>query len=214
MSLSELGVREPVTLASGSHSSPDEGVCVMELASLIGGEPFSDSPACVDPVIGSFLRAWNDRAAHAARQGLRPYAHRIVGSRCTRDVTAKRRDLCLEWAGAKLHGKGALRSLAVRFAWRMKIALSCGAGVSIRLTPGSGEYAARLAFARGDAKGSFELLEAMLAVGTPDAPVEPEAVADAPAVRRDLSRSHARGERIRSRRGTGLADRRQRAGRS
>ena len=51
---------QTVKLSKGRHDSPDEGACVMELASMLAGEPFSDLPASVCPVIGSCLRAYND----------------------------------------------------------------------------------------------------------------------------------------------------------
>lgn len=65
----------------GKHSSPDEGACVMELASLLAGEPFSDRPVSVCPVIGSFLRAYNDSIDDDRRQDLYAYASKVVGSR-------------------------------------------------------------------------------------------------------------------------------------
>jgi hypothetical protein len=156
-------LRHPLTLAAGSHAGPDEGVCVVELASLMGGEPFSDHPECVCPVIGSYLRAWNDRAAHHARQQLLPYAQRIVGSRGGGDMTLARRDLCLEAAGANLSGPWPRRA-TVRLAWRLRIALLCGLRRGIGLDEGAAEYAARLLFARGEEAAAFELLEKMLAL--------------------------------------------------
>src|SRR5919201_4433363 len=88
-----------IRLSAGAHSSPGEGVCVVELASMIAGEEFSDRPVCVCPVIGAFLRGWNDRASHAERQRLAPYARRIVGSRADPRVPQERREMSLEWAG-------------------------------------------------------------------------------------------------------------------
>ena len=77
----EMRVRSvvDVRLEPGSHRSPSDGVCIVELASMIGGEPFSDRPRCVCPVVASFLRGWNDRAGYADRQRLHPYAPRVVG---------------------------------------------------------------------------------------------------------------------------------------
>jgi hypothetical protein len=49
-----------VRLAKGKHRSAQHGVCVMELASMIAGGPFTDHPASVSPVIGAFLRVYND----------------------------------------------------------------------------------------------------------------------------------------------------------
>ena len=47
---------QTIKLIKGKHSGPDAGACVMELASMLAGEPFTDHPASVCPVIGSFLR--------------------------------------------------------------------------------------------------------------------------------------------------------------
>ena len=48
---------QTVRLSRGKHASPRSGACVMELASMLAGEPFSDRPDCACPVIGAFLRA-------------------------------------------------------------------------------------------------------------------------------------------------------------
>jgi hypothetical protein len=153
-----------VRLTDGAHSSPREGVCVVELASLIAQEEFSDRPRCVCPVIGAFLRGWNDRAPYAERQRLSPYAERIVGSRGSPRVTAERRDICLRWAGAEL-SRGGVRRLWSSGATRMRIAIFCGLGAAVRLNEGAGDYAARVAMAEGDAERAFELLDTLLAAG-------------------------------------------------
>lgn len=41
-------------LSAGKHRSPQDGVCVMELASMLAGGPFT---AAVSPMIAAFLRA-------------------------------------------------------------------------------------------------------------------------------------------------------------
>ena len=51
---------ERVSLAEGAHDAPNGLACAMEAASYIAGEPWSDHPACVSPVIAAFMRAWND----------------------------------------------------------------------------------------------------------------------------------------------------------
>jgi len=154
----------PVRLTDGGHSSPREGVCVVELASLIAQEEFSDRPRCVCPVIGAFLRGWNDRATYAERQRLSPYAERIVGSRGSPRVTRERRDICLQWAGAEL-SHGGVRRLWSWGATRVRIAIFCGLGAAVRLNEGAGDYAARVAMAEGDAERAFELLDTLLAAG-------------------------------------------------
>jgi hypothetical protein len=158
-------VPERIRLAPGRHDSPRDGACVVELASLIGGEEFSDRPRCVCPVIGAFLRGWNDRAAYADRSRLRPYAERIVGSRESRAVTHERRDMCLESAGADLRGGGIRRALA-RLRVRVPIAIFCGPRYALRLHEGAGEYAARVLYGRRDVDGAFALLDVLLAAGS------------------------------------------------
>jgi hypothetical protein len=38
---------DSLRLDPGAHRSPSDGVCLLELASLIAREPFSDRPRCV-----------------------------------------------------------------------------------------------------------------------------------------------------------------------
>jgi len=157
------GAEHDVRLSPGRHDSPRDGACVIELASLLAGEEFSDRPRCVCPVIGAFLRAWNDRAAYADRQRLRPYAQRVIGSRAPAVVTRQRRDICLEWAGARLDGR--LRRTASLLAMRARVAVFVGIPEALRLDDGAPEYAARLLIGRRDLAGAFMLLDAMLAIG-------------------------------------------------
>ena len=69
-----------VQLRRGRHVSPDDGACVMELASMLAGEPFSDRPRSVCPVVASYLRSLNDMLDDGERQLLYPYAAAAVGS--------------------------------------------------------------------------------------------------------------------------------------
>ena len=89
---------QTITLTKGKHSSPDEGACVMELASMLAGEPFSDHPASVCPVIGSFLRAYNDSIGDEFRQDLYAYASRVVGTRSSLDIQRARAERVTAWA--------------------------------------------------------------------------------------------------------------------
>lgn len=77
---------QTITLSKGKHASPQDGACAMELASMLAGEPFNDHPQSVCPVIGSFLRAYNDRIDDGRRQDLYGYAAKVVGSRASLDV--------------------------------------------------------------------------------------------------------------------------------
>ena len=89
---------QTIKLSKGKHSAPDEGACVMELASMLAGEPFSDHPASVCPVIGSFLRAYNDSVDDTRRQDLYAYASKVVGTRTSAEGQRARAERLLEWA--------------------------------------------------------------------------------------------------------------------
>jgi hypothetical protein len=91
---------QTIRLSKGKHASPGEGACVMELASMLAGEPFSDRPASVCPVIAGFMRAYNDRVDDDRRQDLYRYAAEVVGTRGTPDVEHARERRCLDWADA------------------------------------------------------------------------------------------------------------------
>jgi|RhiMethySRZTD1v2_1073278.scaffolds.fasta_scaffold138799_3 hypothetical protein len=156
---------DSVRLESGSHRSPRDGVCLLELTSILAEEEFSDRPRCVCEVIAAFLRAWNDRSSHAERQSLRPYARRLIGSRARRSVTRRRRDICLIWAGVDLGGNAFSRAMR-QFAVRMRILALIGVRPALRLNEGAGELAARIVFARYDAETGRRLVDTLLGVGT------------------------------------------------
>jgi hypothetical protein len=159
-----VGADASVRLEPGSHRNPEHGVCVVELASMIGGERFTDRPDCVCPVIASFLRCWNDRAGYADRQRLAPYASRVVGTGGYRRMSRIRRDVCLSYAGADLD-RGPLRRALARLRMRGRIAWSVGIFPSVWLKEGAGAYAAHLGFARGGSEEAFALLDRLLEVG-------------------------------------------------
>lgn len=50
----------PITYKAGSHLADGADMCVMEAVAYIAGEPWSDHPECVCPVIAAFMRTWND----------------------------------------------------------------------------------------------------------------------------------------------------------
>lgn len=164
------GVRvspDSLRLDPGSHDSPRDGVCLMELVSMIAEEPFSDRPRCACPVIAAFLRGWNDRSSHAERQRLRPYARRVVGSRARRSITRRRRDICLTWAGADLTGNRVGRVLR-RFGMRLRIMALCGVRSALRLNEGAGELASRVVFSRYGSEAGLRLVGTLLDVSMGD----------------------------------------------
>ncbi|HSY50425.1 MAG TPA: hypothetical protein VLC46_16555 [Thermoanaerobaculia bacterium] len=97
-SVEVLNVLNEVSLKQGGHSSPDDGMCVMEAVAYIAGEPHSDHPACASPVITSLAIALNDAMqSDAEREALKPVAFRIVGTRASGDVEFTRACRVVDW---------------------------------------------------------------------------------------------------------------------
>jgi hypothetical protein len=85
-------------LLSGNHDGPDSGMCVMEAVSWIAREPWSDHPECVCPVIGAFLRIWNDSLPDADRDRLlRPLITIVINTRSTPAVERRRATMAADW---------------------------------------------------------------------------------------------------------------------
>ena len=84
-------------LDRGGHKSAQEGMCVMEMASLLAGESWSDRPACVSPVIAAFLRRWNDDLGDEDRQTLRPYARKLIGTNTGPADDSRRAWMLADW---------------------------------------------------------------------------------------------------------------------
>ena len=87
---------EHVVLETGAHDGPEDGMCVMEMVSYMANEPWSDHPACVSPVLGAFLRSWNDSLDDELRQTLKLYAARVIGTG-NDGKDEQRAWLCVDW---------------------------------------------------------------------------------------------------------------------
>jgi hypothetical protein len=84
------------TLGYGTHATPEEGRCAMEWVSFLAGEPHSDDPACVSPVLRAYCTTLNDSLDDAPRQLLRPYLARTIGT--SNDGLDERRSwMAMDW---------------------------------------------------------------------------------------------------------------------
>ncbi len=72
-----------IRLDAGSHNSPDQGGCVMEVVSMLAKQPWTDSPTCTNEVITRAAQAVNDRLGDNERQRLVPLIPRILRARRT-----------------------------------------------------------------------------------------------------------------------------------
>jgi hypothetical protein len=87
-----------VKLSRGRHRSPRDGACVVELASMLAGERFSDHPRAVCPVVAAYLRTVNDLMPVDDLPELYPFAAAIVGTRGSRKEGRARARECARWA--------------------------------------------------------------------------------------------------------------------
>jgi hypothetical protein len=108
---------QTIKLSRGRHSSPEHGACVMELASMLAGEPFSDHPRSVSRPIASFLRGYNDLLDDDRRADLYRYAAHTVGTASSRPVEDARIARLLAWGDERWRER-ASRSLLERLRLR------------------------------------------------------------------------------------------------
>jgi hypothetical protein len=111
---------QTIKLSRGRHSSPEHGACVMELASMLAGEGFTDHPRSVSRPIASFMRGYNDLLDDRRRADLYRYAAQTVGTAGLPPVEVARVARLLAWAD-DLWQRRAARSLIERM--RMRRAL-------------------------------------------------------------------------------------------
>jgi hypothetical protein len=95
---------QTIKLSKGKHASAQHGACVMELASMLAGERFTDHPRSVSRSIAAFLRGYNDLLDDAHRQDLYRYASLCVGTAGSPTVERARVRRLLEWGDERWDG--------------------------------------------------------------------------------------------------------------
>lgn len=88
---------DTLVLRSGAHTSSSDGVSLMEAVSALAGEPWSNSPSCTSPVIAAYARSLNDWLPDDARQRLKAYIPRLVGT-AEPDLELRRAFACADAA--------------------------------------------------------------------------------------------------------------------
>ncbi len=163
---------QTVRLSRGKHSAPEEGACVMELASMLAGEPFSDHPQSVCPVIGSFVRSYNDAIDDLRRQDLYAYAAAIVGTRSSVAVEQAR--------GARLHAW--IAQLQARRWTRLLLPPRIRALAPKPLDDMLGPHVVRAIGTHTDRTHAeaLAILDELLAIGKPEASIDPTLMRGAP----------------------------------
>lgn len=111
---------QTIKLSRGRHSSPEHGACVMELASMLAGEGFTDHPRSVSRPIASFLRGYNDLLDDRRRADLYRYAAQTVGTAGSPALEEARVARLLRWAD-ELWQRRSGRSLLERMRLRRAV---------------------------------------------------------------------------------------------
>lgn len=153
---------QTIKLSRGRHSSPEHGACVMELASMLAGEAFSDHPRSVSRPLASFLRGYNDLLDDRRRADLYRYAAQTVGTANSAPIEAARAARLLEWADERWEGR---RSRSVIDRIRVRRAAK---DRSTDPEP-AGTYAVRAIRKVNDEShaAALTLLDELIAMGTP-----------------------------------------------
>ena len=88
-----------IKLAGGGHNDRSAGeLCTMEAVAWLAGEPHSAKPQCACPVIGAFIRTWQDKLADDMLEELcRDMVPQLVNSRVGDDATDRRAVLVADW---------------------------------------------------------------------------------------------------------------------
>jgi hypothetical protein len=90
---------ELITLAHGAHNSRSEGVCAMEAAAWLAGREHTDHPQCVSPVIGGFVRYWNDALPTDEDRNrlLKPLLPIILETKTSSKAEVERAWMAIDW---------------------------------------------------------------------------------------------------------------------
>lgn len=123
-------------LARGRHRSPRRGACLMEYASLLAGQRWSDSPACTHPALAALARAVNDCTSDQARQRLVEIAPSLVHA-LGRDEPAASGPAGGDEFSARLARKAVLHALPVTTGVRRRTLLVAMLGAEVACPPGA-----------------------------------------------------------------------------
>ena len=86
-------------LKHGSHKANDEAMCVMEAVAWVTHKEWSDQPPCVCPVIGAFMRAWNDGLPNDEERTalLKPLIPKLINTKGSEALANRRAAMAADW---------------------------------------------------------------------------------------------------------------------
>jgi hypothetical protein len=89
---------QPIKLSAGNHNHPEDGMCAMEFVSWLVGEPFSDQPECVCPILARVAIHINDQGDQEMRDKLLLMLPDMVGTRSTSEDAIARAHVLWQFA--------------------------------------------------------------------------------------------------------------------
>jgi hypothetical protein len=89
---------DTLILKAGVHNRRNlDSLCLMEAVAWFAGQPHTDHPPCVSPVISGFLRSWNDAMSEDDRQQLKPLIPLVIDTAATPEIEMRQSWLALDW---------------------------------------------------------------------------------------------------------------------
>jgi hypothetical protein len=88
---------ETCPLSRGAHSANSGEACVMEMVACLAGEDWSDTPKCVSPTIGAFMRNLNDNVDDETRQKLKRFIPLVMNTNTGEADDLRRSWMAMDW---------------------------------------------------------------------------------------------------------------------
>lgn len=88
---------DKVNLTRGAHTKKSGEMCAMECASMLAGEDWSDAPKCVSPIIGAFMRNFNDSVDDDTRQKLKRFIPLVINTNTGAADDLRRSWMAMDW---------------------------------------------------------------------------------------------------------------------
>lgn len=73
----------PGMLSRGAHLAADDGACLMEAVSVAAQLPWTDAPACTDPLLAHLARLVNDAMSEEGREALATFIPELATTRAS-----------------------------------------------------------------------------------------------------------------------------------
>jgi hypothetical protein len=83
----------------GKHAAGSDEMCIMEAIAYVTHKKWSDHPPCVCPVLGAFMRTWNDGISDDDERTvlLKPFIPRLINTRGSNALEQRRATMAADW---------------------------------------------------------------------------------------------------------------------